>query len=466
MSYFELLQYQKDGVEQILRFGDVLLSDHCGAGKSAQVVEAAKRLNVKSVLILCPASLRSNWIREFNKWWTDCPLIPLPIFTGKDQIPESANLLTCSYELAAKHSTLSQLITRRFDLLVMDESHTALRNPESKKCQAVLTHIWPLAKKRIAVTGTPMPNGRAIEVQPLFAAIAPQIFGNFAAYTKRYCYGVETDYGLRYLGSKNLPELGRIAREHFMIRRSKEETLGQLPPLVRQEVPLAIPPATVKRWLKKHCPDFDPAIVNSLIRRIEAGEPLALPSDGPVSTARRQIGVLKAGPSADFIGDLLAEGPNSSAVVFAHHKEVISQLAENFDRKGISFVLVDGSTPPEVRQAAVDAFQAGKVTIFLASILAANTGITLTRSSTVVIVEPDWVPTNNEQAEGRCHRMTQTSLTRVFYLVVPDSLDDAVTTAVVKKQKNIAKALDVTSTAPASGEPPVGSQLTLNGVAA
>ena len=94
--------------------------------------------------------------------------------------------------------------------------------------------------------------------------------------------------------------------------------------------------------------------------------------------------------------------------------------------------------PPDERQQAVDNFQALKDTdrtgVFLASITAASTGLTLTAADTVVFVESDWLPANLEQAEGRVLRKTQDApLCRAIYLVVPDTMDEAVQRAVARK---------------------------------
>jgi len=64
-----LFPYQEDGVDLIVnRYNDVLLADHPGAGKTAQAVVAADRMNANKILVITPASLRENWRREFKLW--------------------------------------------------------------------------------------------------------------------------------------------------------------------------------------------------------------------------------------------------------------------------------------------------------------------------------------------------------------------------------------------------------------
>jgi SNF2 family DNA or RNA helicase len=79
--------------------------------------------------------------------------------------------------------------------------------------------------------------------------------------------------------------------------------------------------------------------------------------------------------------------------------------------------------------------------VFLASLKAANTGLTLTKASTLLMAEYDWVPSTNEQAEGRIYRVSQNEICRVRYLVASDSLDEKILKVVQRKQREINKAL-------------------------
>lgn len=403
------------------RFHHVLLADPPGAGKTAQAILACKAIGAKTILVVCPASLRLNWVREF-KMWAD--IAAWPMMRGAET-PESS-VVVVSYDLAARPSVLDKLSAQPWDVLILDEVHF-LKSSRSKRTKACLKILAPKAMKVIAITGTPLPNGRALELQPIFTAFCPELFGNWHKFVERYCIKEITPWGVQYNGSRNLKELGKLARERFMIRRSKEEVLASLPPLVRQQVPLSLKGSDTKRLITESL-----TCLKEVLEAVEAGQSVAVPH---LSTLRRELGVAKSLPAAKFILDLLEE--ERQVVVMAHHKEVISALGREFDAAGVTFVTLLGDTPPVERQNAVNDFQAGKSRVFLGSLLAASVGITLTAARAVVLVESSWVPSDNEQAEGRCFRIGQTDITRIFYLVVPDSLDEAVTSAVIRKQRNI-----------------------------
>jgi SWI/SNF-related matrix-associated actin-dependent regulator 1 of chromatin subfamily A len=241
-------------------------------------------------------------------------------------------------------------------------------------------------------------------------------------FIKNFCVKEVTPFGINYNKSKNLDKLGAIAREKFMIRRSKEETLGQLPRLVRQYVPIKVTRSD------------DDSPLFKILSTIERDGNLL-----PFASERRELGLRKLDGVCEYIDELLQS--EDRAVVFAHHSEVIGRLAHYFEANKISYVTITGSSSSKERQEAIDDFQDGKAQVFLGSMLACNTGITLTRAHNVVFAEWDWVPENNAQAEGRCYRIGQTEITRAHYLYAEDTIDEAILRAVLKKQKNVNKVM-------------------------
>jgi superfamily II DNA or RNA helicase len=107
----------------------------------------------------------------------------------------------------------------------------------------------------------------------------------------------------------------------------------------------------------------------------------------------------------DLIRQIVSE--KGSCLVFCKHRHAIDNLAKKLEHSKISYVKIDGRSNPEDRRNAENAFQNGKVHIFLGSIGAAGEALTLTRADTCVFVEFDWVPAAMLQAEDRGHRIGQ-----------------------------------------------------------
>jgi hypothetical protein len=132
---------------------------------------------------------------------------------------------------------------------------------------------------------------------------------------------------------------------------------------------------------------------------------------------------------------------NGKVVVFAHHRDAIDRLVEEFADAGA--VKLYGGMTDQQKDAAVRAFQEDPACrVFVGGIKAAGVGLTLTASSHVVFVELDWVPGVVSQAEDRLHRIGQAESVLVQHLVLEGSLDARMVRTIVAKQDVADRALD------------------------
>lgn len=97
MDLETLYPYQEAGSVWLAPKPHAFLADDMGLGKSAQVVRACDIVGAADILVLCPASVRVNWEREFEKFSPmDRPCTVL--FSGKDEVPTNG-VVVCSYDL-------------------------------------------------------------------------------------------------------------------------------------------------------------------------------------------------------------------------------------------------------------------------------------------------------------------------------------------------------------------------------
>jgi SWI/SNF-related matrix-associated actin-dependent regulator 1 of chromatin subfamily A len=143
---------------------------------------------------------------------------------------------------------------------------------------------------------------------------------------------------------------------------------------------------------------------------------------------RHEEAVLRAPAALEYLSDLLAGGIVPLVVWFWHR-----DVGEFLHSELRGSVLVHGGTPAVARDAAVQAFQAGRVPVFLGQIQAAGVGLTLTAASRAVFVERHWTPALNVQAEDRIHRIGQKDHVQVDILIVPGSTDDILGRALAQK---------------------------------
>ena len=138
----------------------------------------------------------------------------------------------------------------------------------------------------------------------------------------------------------------------------------------------------------------------------------------------RQTGAAKVPALLDIITDMV-ENQNKKVIVFGHHQDVIESISLHLKEKGIKYIRIDGISKMHLRQEYVNYFQRNEeCRVAVLSITAASCGLTLTKASTVVFGELFWNPGSLLQAEDRAHRIGQTEVVDVYYVVAKDSLDE------------------------------------------
>lgn len=416
-----LYPYQADGVGFLAGASRALLADEPGLGKTIQAIRAADATDARNVLVICPASVRENWRREIlrfseRKW----------------------DFHVVSYDQATRGQ-----VAMTPDTVILDEAHY-LKNRKAKRTQAVYgkkcdgqSGIIAGAERVWALTGTPSPNDPS-ELWPLCNALFPDVVNGtqgWWGFVRRYCKTIDTPFGMKIVGGKNLEKL-RAAMAPHMLRRKKADVLTDLPPIRFDTLPLS-PAGGLKDLRQLESDDETRTVVTKVLKAIESGEE---PPVAEVSRLRRLIGLAKVKPVADFIADEL-DGGTGKVVVFAHHKDVMEGLAAALERFGVTGI--SGKTASLDRQKAVDRFQTDDgCRVFVGQINAAGTGITLTAASDVVFAESSWVPADNSQAAMRCHRIGQSESVLVRFAMLQGSLDEAIQQAVERKTAMLAELFD------------------------
>jgi SNF2 family DNA or RNA helicase len=429
----EYLPYQKAGIVYAMQRQNVLMSDQMGMGKSIEAIGVVNASDARHVLIVCPASLKINWQREFTKW--DVKGLSVGI-ASSHVIPET-DVVIVNYDILRRNSEALHAIT--WDILIVDECHR-VKDPKAQRTVALLgkykwnpsTRSWdtpnlPIpAKRRLFLTGTPIVN-RPAELWPLLRALDCDGLGRYKSkFETRYCQGHQTRFGWDATGASNLDELQELMRSRFMIRRLKQDVLKELPPKRRQVIVLEGTDSAVIDAERQAYDDFKSARL--------CGE---TPDFSAISAARKAVAESILPLAIQEIEEALEE--TDKLVVWAHHHVVIETLAEKFPNSAVIY----GETTQQARQDAVDAFQTDpSIKLFIGSIQAAGVGLTLTAASNEIFVELDWVPGNVEQAEDRCHRIGQLNSVLIKYLVLNNSVSASMAEELVAKQAVISKGLD------------------------
>lgn len=438
-----LYPYQVEGVRFALAKRRVLIADEPGLGKGAQALGFLQvRKDLRPAAIVCPASLKLNWLRECSRFLEDCPENLAVVLSGRSAgEPPRAGIYVVNYDVLA-----DWLPYLRPKAVVGDEAHY-VKNPKSVRTKA-FRKLCRSAEAVLLLTGTPLMN-RPIELFPLLNLLAPEEFPSYVEFGLRYCAGHRKEIVARggerrlvwdFSGRSNLKELHGRLKSTVMIRRRKAEVLPELPPKRYAVVPLELsdPEAYLKAerefvaWLAEKVREgvFEAGRLRAALR----AEALV-----KVEYLRLLAALGKLGAALEWIRDFLASG--EKLVVFAHHREVVARVARAFPGAAV----VSGGTRERLRE--VDRFQTDPACrLFVGSVLAAGTGLTLTAASNVAVLEFPWRPADLEQAVDRCHRIGQGTSVTAWCLVATvegaKSIDERVLELLLEKRGTALAAVD------------------------
>jgi len=422
--------YQRVGIHLLCESPVALLADEQGLGKTIQAIGGWNEVQPKHTLVICPASVKLNWAREFLEWGIREPQIHIQ--QGKAGFPlNRAEVTIINYDVL--NDLHEELTDKPWDLVIIDEGQF-LKNTQAKRTQAALGYrkkqgIVKDAKHVWILTGTPAPN-RPIEFWPSLARLAPKVlapYTSFFDFGRHFCNGYQGKFGWDMSGASNTEELNLRLRSSIMIRRLKADVLPDLPDKQYQVISFE-PDPVAKKLIKE---ENESAELEDMKRvKLQPGTTV-----GDIAELRQKLAMLKLPLCLSHIHELL-EGTVDKLVVFAHHAAVIDGLMNGL--KDYAPVKLDGRDSMTEKQKSVDTFQkVSSCRVFIGQIQAAGVGITLTAASTVVFVESSWVAGDIAQAVDRCHRIGQKNSVLAQFLVIRGSLEEYMLRAVVDKQQAI-----------------------------
>ena len=404
MNRDNLFPFQSEAVDFVHKAqGRVILGDDMGLGKTIEALGwIRERPELKSILIVCPASVVYKWANEIKKWVGENEPVEV-ITTGSQPLP-SVRFLIMSYAImVAQHQNL---IRQEWDVLVLDEAHKVKsQKAQRTRCAKSLQYTHCLL-----LTGTPVMN-RPMELFSLLNMLNPVEWDNFFHYGQRYCAAKKTYFGWDFSGASNLNEL-RDRLKTYMIRRTKKEVLIQLPDLTRTRIPVEVKKFEIEEALK------------SLTQWVKenghsnGGRAEAMVRLGKL---RQAIGLAKVPIVLDMVEDILEQDESQKVVVYAVHHSVVQLLLEGLKKYGVSSIT--GETSQAERQLRIDNFQKRAMPRVMVISSAGGEGIDLYKADRVIFNERAWTSAEEEQVESRCHRFGQKNAVESIYLIASATVD-------------------------------------------
>lgn len=424
--------FQRAGVAFIeVCGGRAYIADEMGLGKTVQALGwLALHPAARPAVVVCPAHLKTNWLRETKRLLPD-EQIEILSGTNPCPIPHTAGVLIINYEILISRSSphwVDALVKARPQTVILDEAHYA-KNYKSKRTKAcrALARVSPAL---IMLSGTPMDN-HPIDLYNPIQMLRPGTFPGWQAYVDRYC--VQRN-GWLTKGARNLDDLHRRLDRVVMLRRKKADVLKELPPKEKIIVPVDMQDPS--RYAAAEG-DFISWLAEQDIERAEkAAEAGQLAEIGEL---RKLIMEQKTPAVLQWIADFL-ESSSGKLITFSHHIAMWKAVKAQFPEA----LVVAGAQSGKQKQEAVDLFQTDpKKRLLVANIVAAGTGYNLTAAADCVHLELMFKPSLHLQAEDRIHRIGQTAdRVRSWYLVAAGSIEEDLIKMLDIKTQQQSQALD------------------------
>lgn len=369
--------------------------------------------------------MKNTWEETIHKYMPSVSVMHTQyMVSAKDYIGD-AKILIVSHDMMSR--CFDKLLERNFGVLIIDESHN-FKNFKAK-CTKSATDLAKIAKRVILLSGTPALS-RPNELFTQLNIIDDKFFGNFINYSKRYCEGKTSSFGWDSTGKSNLEELEVVLAKKFMIRRSKQDVLQNLPDKTQEVVTLDVNLDSFS--------EEDRKCLNALALRYQQ-EKKGSERHSILITFFSETAKIKIPSVCSYILQILET--TNKFLVFGHHQTMLNAIEKVLVKKNKKYIRIDGNTNSGQRKTFVDKFQLDdSYTCAILSITAANAGITLTAAQLVLFAELHWNPSILSQAEARAHRIGQEGQVVVRYLLAPGTVDDQMWPMILEKQKILCQA--------------------------
>lgn len=391
----ELRRYQEWGVKYALHQERVLLGDEMGLGKTIQAIAtmvSLRNTGATHFVVVCPASVLANWCREIRKM----SRLTVTKVHGQDRSAALASWIKTGGVAVTTYETTGHFKMDKefkYSLLVVDEAHY-IKNPDAQRTINV-KNISSHAERLLFMTGTALEN-KVDEMISLIKILQPTIASSVR--------------GMEFLSSA--PQFrNKVAPVYY--RRKREDVLTELPDLIEN-----------REWCAMTRTEesvYEEAVLNK-----------------KYADARRvswNVGNLRDSSKATRMMEIIAEAKEEGRkiIVFSFFLDTIKKITTMLGDQ--CYGPINGSVVPQKRQEIIDKFdKAPAGSVLAAQIQAGGTGLNIQSASVVILCEPQFKPSIENQAISRAYRMGQTRNVLVYRLLCENTVDEKIISLLESKQ--------------------------------
>ena len=424
-----------------------ILADDMGLGKTVQILSAVAALRAHAgesspVLVVVPTSVVGVWIDQARTFTPGLEVRAVKETatrrgtTIREEV-ENADIVVTSYTLARLESEQWSQVC--LGGLVIDEAQ-AVKNPRTATYRVLrdLDAPW-----KLAVSGTPIENSLS-DPWSLLSLTCPGLLPPWETFQQQVRRPIEN--------GADPAILARLSAyvAPFVLRRTKEEVAPDLPDKIVDVVRVDL--GKEHRHIYDQFLARERARILDLLRDVDANRMSVLASitrlrqlaldPALVEESYAHVGSAKIEYLADRLDEIVPLG--HQALVFSQFTSFLERIRHMLERRGISVVQLDGST--RGRAEVIEKFRSGQAQVFLISLKAGGSGLTLTEADYVYVMDPWWNPAAEEQAIDRAHRIGQTKKVNVYRMVATDTIEAKVVELQDRKRQLISSVMNGTGT--------------------
>ena len=446
-----LRDYQADGVRWLAGMAaaglGAVLADDMGLGKTVQVLalESLERnrlaagTQARPTLVVAPLSLVRNWQLEAHKF---APDLSVMIHHGPDRLDSEsarqamaeADLVLTTYGTVVRDLATFEPV--KFQRIVIDEAQT-VKNVDTHAAKS-LRRLE--SRHNLALTGTPVEN-RLEDMRAILDFCNPGMFGSAEVFRSRFSTPIETS------GDTDTASRLVALAAPFLLRRTKSDpNIVELPAKLEHRVDsyltneqAALYTAVVKNMMEDVKDSSDSGRKGAILSGLTA---LKQVCDHPALYAADGSALLRGGEhrsgKLEALDEILttAGDAGEKVLVFTQYRTFGDMILPFLGRRaGEPIPFLSGNTSAKERARMVEEFQdPDGPPIFLASLRAGGTGLTLTAANHVVHLDRWWNPAVEDQATDRVHRIGQERDVNVYTLVAPGTVEERIADVLDHKQ--------------------------------
>ena len=419
----ELRPYQEEGYRWMSRLAHwgagACLADDMGLGKTLQSITLMQsRASLGPQLVLMPTSVLLNWQQELMRF---APALTVKVLNApgadRERIvkeAEAGDVVLATYGLLVTEGEL--LASRTWTTITLDEAHS-IKNRDTQTSKSAMNLKGDF---RLMLTGTPVQNHLS-EIWNLFQFANPGLLGSFQQFSDRFILPIERDH------DQERQRLLRRILSPFLLRRTKEEVLNELPE--KTDITLRVELSEEEKALYDN-------LRQQAIANLEEGSNSTLQALAEITRLRQaachprlvnaklDIPSSKTQAFLELVANLRESGHR--ALVFSQFTSHLALVREELDKTGIPYLYLDGSTTAQVRSKLVKQFQTGDEPLFLISLKAGGLGLNLTAADYVIHLDPWWNPAIEDQASDRAHRLGQQRPVTVYRLIAAGTIEEKI----------------------------------------